>query len=183
MWTYKKLYGNELILGDLNKKVNFLIVTYSKQKGTESNANLVFKNIWLGNEHAATDIQFVYDKNIKCIINVTTHVQNIFPFVNYLKIPIKDFNACESNLLQIIEIGADTIHQAIQTNNTVLVHCKKGHHRSAAILAFYLMKYNGMNLLDSIYLIKKVRPTAFRKMTCMLQTLIYYEYNRLVKDS
>jgi len=78
----------------------------------------------------------------------------------------------------MIEQGADAINKAVSENSIVLVHCKRGHHRSATIVAFYLMKYKNMSLVDAIFFIKKSRPTAFRKMTCMLETLIWFENNK-----
>jgi hypothetical protein len=175
-WIFKKIRSNKIKLGKLNRDINNLIVNSSISKGNESDANLIIDNIWLGNHKIAHDYNFVISKRIKYIINVTDSVPNIFPFINYITFPIKDTDACRTNLMNMIECGACIINKAVAENKPILVHCKRGHHRSAAIVAFYLMKYRNMSLIDALCFIKKSRPGTFRRMTCMLKTLIIYEY-------
>ncbi|XWV25296.1 dual specificity phosphatase [Tupanvirus deep ocean] len=176
-WHFKELENKEIKLGNLNRDVNNIIVYCSGEKGKETDADLIIDNIWLGNSTAAHDPLFIKSKYIEFVINATDSVPNKFDFVDYTTYPIADVDACHKNLLYLIEDGADKINKVVSTNKPILVHCKRGHHRSASIVAFYLMKYKNMSLIDAICLIKQSRPTAFRRMTCMLRTLIIYEYN------
>ena len=178
-WMHKQLYGDELILGNLYRQINKLICDFSSLKGSEADANLIFGSVWLGNMKVAHDYNFVTSKRIGYIINVTDDVYNKFPFIDYTQFPIKDVEACYQNLFNMIDNGADLINKAVKENKPILIHCKRGHHRSASIITFYLMKYQNMSLVDAIHLIKKKRPTAFRRFTCMLNNLILYEYQRI----
>src|SRR5437763_1715386 len=98
----------------------------------EKDANEILPNIWLGNYKAAHNANFIYKFNIKYIINVTPDIKNIHKNVNYLQIPIKDLDACPNrDLFEIFEKTSDYIKLSVQNNNSILIHCKNGHHRSA----------------------------------------------------
>ena len=177
-WKFKKLQEKEIKLGELCRNINNLIVNFPDLKGTEADADLIIDNIWLGNWKAAHDHNFFTNNNIEFVINATDTIPNKFPFINYSTFPIKDITACQQDMMEIIETGADIINKTVLENKPILVHCKRGHHRSASMVAFYLMKYHNMTLIEAVYVIKKYRPTAFRRMTCMLKTLIVYEHNK-----
>jgi len=179
IWNFKQLNGQEKKLGEFIKEINNIITHTPQSNFNEADANIIFGSVWLGNIHAAHDFNFVTSERIKYIINATSDIENKFPFIHYQTLPITDINACYKNFIQMIEDGADIIYKAICENKPILVHCKRGHHRSASVVAFYLMKYHNMSLIDAICMIKKARPTTFRRMTCLLQTLIHYEYSRV----
>lgn len=160
---------------NLTNEINKIIVHYTKARGTETDADMIIDNVWLGNFSVAHDIFFITDKKINCIVNATKNIPNCFNFIENFTFHMRDFEACHDDFIEIINKGADAIHYALNNNKIILVHCKRGHHRSAAILVFYLMKYRNMSLLDAILLIKRKRPTAFRRITCLLKTLINYE--------
>lgn len=174
-WCVRKLNPAEEKKGEIIRQINYLIVNFVSIKGTEDDANMILDLIYLGNQYVAHDINFIIAYGIKNVINVSNGVPNIFPFVSYMTSYLKDEDACRMNTLPLMEEGADLINQSVSQNAPILIHCKRGHHRSASIIAFYLMKYHQLSLYDAVYLIKKCRPTAFRRMTCMLKTLIDYE--------
>ena len=179
-WNIKQLTGKQRTLGELLRKINNIIVsTPNITQVNESNANLIINGLWLGNYQAAFNKEFINSKQIKNIINATDNIPTNFSSINYLVYPIKDIDACHNNLFNMLDNGADFIDKSLSTDENILVHCKRGHHRSASIVAYYLMKYKNMSLVDSIILIKAIRPTAFRRMTCFLQSLIIYEHERI----
>jgi len=172
-------YEEAKMIKKLNNQLTYLINEYTNLNAIDEDANLILNYVWLGNYHVAHDFNFVVSAKIKYIINATTNVSNKFNFVDYTNFIIEDEDACHENLLNMINYGADVINEAIKEKQSILVHCKKGHHRSATIIVFYLMKYKNMPLIDAVCLIKKIRPNAFKRMTCMLRTLIYYECMRI----
>lgn len=159
---------------DLVNKINNIIMAGTKNDKFEEDANLIINNLWLGNYMAAHNLEFITAKKIGHIINVTDDIPNKFLFIDYTKYPVKDLEACQKNLFKIIENGANIIHNSLLSNKAVLVHCKRGHHRSASIVAFYLVKYCKVSLIDAVRFIKNIRPSAFRRMNCMLKTLVIY---------
>jgi len=86
-----------------------------------------------------------------------------------------NYNLDYDNFFVMLNEGADIIDYAQKMGKAILVHCKRGHHRSASIVVFYLMKYQGMSLVDAICMVKAKRPTAFARETCLLRTLIQIE--------
>lgn len=180
LWEFKQLTNNDIRLGNIFKQVNDLIINHTVNKASivEADANLIIDLIWLGNMRAAHDLKFVTTKCIRHIINITKNVPNIFMNINYLTLPINDIEVCYNNYFPMMNKGAALINKIVSEKIPILVHCKRGHHRSAAVLALYFMKYHKMSLIDAIKLIKYVRPTTFQRITCMLQVLIYYEYFR-----
>jgi protein tyrosine phosphatase len=179
-WKFKILENDELLIGEIARQINNLIVLYTEPKNTEADATLILQNIWLGNHIAANNYNFVASKRIKHVINITDDIPNVFPFLDYTTFSIKDITACHSNLLQKIDYCASIIHNVVAENKPILIHCKRGHHRSASVIAYYLMKYCNMTLIDAVRLIKMNRPTAFRRINCMMKTLIYYEKNKVL---
>ena len=177
-WELKQLKDKEIYLGEFVKNINNIIVFATPTSNVvEDSANQLTNNLWLGDYRAAHDPKFMHDEKIKNVINATDSIPNKFMLINYYTYPIKDMYACYNDLFGILEDGADVINKSLSQNKNILVHCKRGHHRSASIVAYYLMKYEHMSLIDAILFIKQNRPYAFRRMTCMLWALILYEYN------
>lgn len=178
IWCYKKLSNDEEKLGEINRDINNIITKYTDNNLIDKNVNMIFQNIWLGNLIAANDFNFLSKENVKYIISATSNIPKKHTSIEYIIYPISDIDACYNNYIVIMDKSADIINKAIHENNKILINCKRGHHRSASIIAFYLMKYHNMKLADAIFLIKQKRPHAFRRMTCMLKTLILYEYGK-----
>jgi len=181
-WTYKYLSPKEMILGNIYRSVNNIILTYQQQKGTEDMATQITNNLWLGNCQAAQNSNFLAENNIHTIINVSNIHLHEYLFVDYKTFIIRDKDACQENLLPLMESAANVINEAITQNKIVLVNCKRGHHRSASIVVLYLMKYHNYSLEEALVMVKRIRPTSFRRMTCMLETLINYEYQHILNQ-
>ena len=157
--------------------VSKIINKYNVEPGNENIASRIYKNLWLGNKYAAADRAFC--NNISHIVNATTNLPNSWNDITYLNIPITDGMACESNLFSSMMDGAVFIHDNLSMKKSVLVHCKRGHHRSASIVALYLMIFHGSTFLQAVEHIKIIRPTAFRRMSCMMKELIKFEAFRI----
>lgn len=154
----------------------FNAIGVSEGNRIEYPVSKIVDGIWLGSVESAVDKCIYYNNDIRhvlCILHEPLKVNGIN--IRYTYIQMRDKDACDSNPMHLLDIGANAIHDALSSGQNILVHCKRGHHRSASIVAFYLMKYRSVPLLDAIKLIKKARPTTFRKLTCILPYLIEYE--------
>lgn len=143
----------------------------------EKDVSEILPGLWLGNYKAAKSNKFIKKHNIKCIINVSNDIPNIFEDIDYLHIPIIDSEICFSDinkLINIYEITTDFIYNSLTNNKNILVHCKKGHHRSACIVAAYLIKYYDVKYLNAIRYINSIRKCALVRNTCMMQGLLKY---------
>ena len=158
---------------NIRLSIENLITKCSKEKGSENAYDMIFPGLWLGNLIIATDTKFIFNNNIQSIINVSKETYIKLPNISYHDIPMQDIEVCENkdyltDMLETVHI----LHDNIINKKNVLVHCKRGHHRSASIIVLYLIIYNKMSLYDAIYFIKTRRPTTMRRFTCMLNILI-----------
>ena len=147
----------------------------------EDNCNKITENIWLGNKDAALDYNFLKKNNIKRIINVTPNIPfSNFKNIKYLRIPIETFKYTNTeNKFNHIITDCNTfnkynilvyhfIKEAQLKNYNVLIHCRKGHTRSAIVLLYYLFTttYNNKNII--IKDIQNKRNNTFKNYTYIL---------------
>ena len=144
---------------------------------TEKDVSEIYPGLWLGNYKAATNYKFIKKHDIQYIINVSKDVPNAFDDIDYLHIPIDDDEMCFKDLeklVKIYDIATDLINECISSNKNILIHCKRGHHRSACIVAAYLIKYHGAKYSNAISYINSIRKCALVRNTCMMQALTKY---------
>lgn len=150
---------------------------------TENDVDLIIPNLWLGNKTAALDESFIKSANIKYVVNVTDGIHCPFNFVTYYHIPIKDKRMCESHSRESMYIYIDSalefILKGLQEGAGVLVHCRKGHHRSANIVLVFMMKYLGIGYIPGMIYINSIRPFALRRNTCINKWVINYYRKKL----
>ncbi|AGC01818.1 Protein tyrosine phosphatase [Acanthamoeba polyphaga moumouvirus] len=118
----------------------------------ETNATEIINNIWLGNKFAAQDLDFITKHNIKYIINVTYDIFNKYDFINYLNFPLNNDYEHNQYFIKIMEDCYNVISYLTTNNIPFLIHCKRGHHRSACVLAYFLIKNYGFSLNESDHL-------------------------------
>lgn len=142
----------------------------------EKDVNEIIPNLWLGNCKAAYDKGFLMKYNIKYIITIMENFEEPFRLncITYFIIPMNDKKLCSKNMINIFESTTDFIFKALKENSPILVHCKRGHHRSASVIAAYLIKYLKINYVVAINYINFLRPYALIRDTCMSKGL--YEY-------
>jgi len=140
----------------------------------EKDVNEIVPGLWLGNHVSARDKIFLDKFNIKYIINITENVPNLFQDIKYLRFPVRDKETCSIDTIKIFDISGRFIMNALKNGIGVLVHCKRGHHRSATIVAAFLMKYLKVNYITAIAYINYLRNCALRRKTCMMDGLFNY---------
>ena len=151
----------------------------------ENDVDLIIPNLWLGNKKAALDEQFIHSANIKYIVNVTDGIDCPFSYITYYHIPIKDKKMCHSKsrdaMFQYVTSAMEFIQQGLKENIGVLVHCRKGHHRSANLVLIYLMKYLKIGYIPGIIYINNIRPYALKRNTCVNKWVVNY-YRKYIEN-
>ncbi|QKF94051.1 dual specificity phosphatase [Fadolivirus algeromassiliense] len=142
----------------------------------ENDANEIIPNLWLGNIKAAYNQEFLKTYNIKNVLTIMDDFDNKYKYnsITYLVIPIKDEHSCSKDMINIFNIATNFIYNSLQNNEPILVHCKKGHHRSAALVVAFLIKYLNVDYLLALRYINYLRPCAVRRNTCMGNHLFKY---------
>jgi protein-tyrosine phosphatase len=132
----------------------------------------IIHNIYLGDKNDAHDDTFIKNMQIKYIINVTLDVSNKYDDIIYHNCYIEDSG--NENIINYI----DEIINIINENkyNNILIHCRVGKSRSATFILAYLMKYENMNLKDSLEFLKSKR-SIIQPNIYFFQNLINFEYS------
>ncbi|XP_026884463.2 dual specificity protein phosphatase 18 [Electrophorus electricus] len=129
--------------------------------------------LYIGNSRTAKDSSVISHFKINCIINATEDVIKVCtPSVEYVRVPVTD--SPETQLGEHFDTVADKIHKVRTECGCVLVHCKAGVSRSAALCLAYLMKYRSLSLVEAHRLLKARRP-IIRPNSGFWQQLIEYE--------
>ena len=155
-------------------------------KNSEPDVNEVLPNLFLGNVKIANDNKFLLKHKIGTIIRILENddgtrelsiISKKINSINYYIIPIRDVDVCLRNINNIFDQTSEIIKNSLKHDIPVLVHCKKGHHRSAAVVAAFMIKYLNIDFLSAVTYINNKRKCAFRRDTCMTRSLfIYYKY-------
>lgn len=156
-----------------------------KCKFEEYDVNEVIPNLWLGNCKAAYNHNFLKTFNIKYVVTIMDDFNhnNKLDGISYYIIPLKNKNTCDKDLIPLFDKVTTLIHNLLNSGIKVLVNCKRGHHRSASVVAAYLIRYIGIKYETSIKYINLLRPCALRKDTCMTKSLFdYYLYLTQTKN-
>lgn len=143
----------------------------------EDPMNEIYRNLFLGDNESSYDAGLLRKHKIKHIIRVMPEFDKtkIYNGVKYVHIPIKDEEVCSLNLNKMFDYTSDYIANCIKNNEAVLVHCKRGHHRSATVVAAFLVKHLHMKVEAASRLISSFRPCALRREVCMIDALKLYE--------
>jgi protein-tyrosine phosphatase len=141
----------------------------------ENDADMILPNLWLGNYKSALNHSFLKKYKIKYIVNVTTEIPCTLHDISYLHLHV-DRKNCQISLNHINQ-AVDYIRNGLNAHEGVLVHCRKGHHRSASIVLAYLIKYHGFCFNHGINYIKSIRTNTFKRDTCMVNNVYQYYLN------
>lgn len=137
----------------------------------ENKMDRIIDGIWLGNYKAAYDKEALDDNNINYIINITDKIESPFDDKHYLIIPVRDKYSCgeESKEYIMYEIlkSLDFINEALKNKSDILIHCKKGHHRSANLILFYLVYRYNIGYIPALVYINSIRKYALKRKTCI----------------
>lgn len=133
-----------------------------------NDADLVINNIWLGNKSSSQDRDFLNSNKINFVVNCTTDITipewYKYDDINYIRLPIYDWNSESNNNILKDEIMniINTINTYKNKNQNILVHCFAGMQRSATVIACYLMYYYKFRPEHAILYIRNKRDIAFK---------------------
>ena len=122
----------------------------------------------LARPYNAEDFSLLNEKGIRVLINLTGYSDHSYK-VNAKKenleitdIPIPDFHpptvAQADSFVSVVE-------SAFAEHKPVVVHCQMGHGRTGTMLAYYLMKIDGLSAEEAIKKIKELRPGSIETDT------------------
>jgi len=145
--------------------------------------DLIKPGLYLGSYLASKpkEVKF-FDTVVNCSKSLTIYKSE--PGSIY-RLPVNDDSQIISSidLCKYAQLVLPHINLAILEDKKVLVHCRAGMQRSAAVVAMYLMKYYEMSVEEAIEYIKSIRDVAFDPIPKFIYTLRLFEANGLDKHS
>ncbi len=162
----------------------------------ENMIDKIIPKLWLGDYSSSKNIKYLKKNNIRHIIRLyknlefnpflskniirysikkTTYgYQYIINDIIYYHIPIDDIEMCNRDIIKLFGITNQIIFKCYTNNESILVHCLRGHHRSACVVAAFMLKYLKLNYTDTLKYIQSFRKCALRKRKCMVRGLEKY---------
>lgn len=131
----------------------------------ENSYDLVFNNVYLGGQELALDKESLKRLGITHVLNAAkggkySQVNTNQCFYEDLNIKFFGCNLMDIDNCKIEDHfipATDFMHEALQSEGIILVHCLVGVSRSASLVLAYLVRYRRMGLEDAMKLVFKRR--------------------------
>lgn len=164
----------------------------------ENDADEIIPGIWLGDLKSSLDKYFIKKNKIKNVLRLIKEIDtNVLSIanptfygykyskdgINYFHFPIKDSDFDCRDMKGFFKITNSIIKNSQNKKEPILIHCKKGHHRSGVTMACYLIKYCGYTYKGAIKKINNMRNCAMRRYTHMSEGLYKYIYSKGLKEN
>jgi rhodanese-related sulfurtransferase len=137
-------------------------------------ATKILPSLWLGDCRAASNRDFITKNNIKSIINITVLCPNYFNDMTYLNIPIKDGELNSRKLFDVFDVTNKFIFNSLKDKKNILVHCRRGHTRSAGVVAAFIIKYLKQDFVSAVKYIRSLRERTLRDEKDMTKSVHDY---------
>jgi atypical dual specificity phosphatase len=145
------------IYGDVWRKVHGTVT------GRPDNFSWLIKNKLAGSAIPTSikEIDWVIEQGVKSIVTIREEPldDDWIKNVNYLHVMSNDMGVPEFDDLTNT---VDFIHQRLNDEEPVMVHCLAGLGRTGTILASYLVKYENMSADKAIEKVREIRPGSIQ---------------------
>jgi protein-tyrosine phosphatase len=186
----------------LRKRLNDII--YDKQDVNdnsetcnyhENDMDEIVSGLYLGNYKSSIDNKSLRKNNIRTIIRLVKELdinvndpklrfQRIrlngyrYELANNITVyhfPIKDKYICKHvDPYLLFNITNKIIFNSLVNKKNVLVHCKRGHHRSGTVILAFLYKLLKLDYEKGISYVNSIRRCSLRRETCLTRALYKY---------
>jgi protein-tyrosine phosphatase len=127
------------------------------------NAHQIIPGVWLGNQRAAQDGDWLRANNIQTVFNCTKQIPFHESVPYQYRVPVDD-NLEPAEIKNMERWAPEIAYKMMReyrAGHPMLVHCHAGRQRSASAVAFFLMVLTGRPLVQVMYLIQSRRREAF----------------------
>ncbi len=126
-------------------------------------AHEIVPRLWLGNKAAASDGEWLREKQVGVVFNCTKDWPFHPDILRKYRVPVHD--NLEPTEIQNLQTWAPEIMYKLiaeyKRGEVILVHCHAGMQRSAAVVAMFLISMFGMPKSNAMSYIRSKRPIAF----------------------
>lgn len=125
-------------------------------------AKEIVKNLWIGSEGDSADAAFFARHNIGLVVNATANLPFKAPAdVQTYRVPVDDDPGENDVMLRHLPVVVLLIDDVLRHGKGVLVHCRAGMQRSAAVVAGYLMWKRGLTANRAFDFINRKKAETF----------------------
>lgn len=125
-----------------------------------NDCDFVISGLFIGGEAAARNKSLLLRLGITHIVNLNSGDSVVDEYEEFQYFPVILNDSVFEDLNRDFWNAVKFIDCAVKHKGTVLVHCRRGISRSAALCVAYLMDHRGMSLDSAMGLVKKQRPTV-----------------------
>lgn len=122
-----------------------------------------------------SEIEWVQTQGVRSIVTMTEESlpESWVKDIKYLHVPTEDLSAPD---MDQIDQAVEFIHERLQNNEPVMVHCAAGIGRTGTILACYLIKYQKATAREAIEKVRKARPGSVQSESQEIAIGLYYKH-------
>ncbi|KAH3758227.1 3',5'-cyclic adenosine monophosphate phosphodiesterase CpdA [Pelomyxa schiedti] len=114
----------------------------------------------LWGESVASDIAVLRQERITHVVNCAVGIPNYFEGeMKYLRLSLRD--SPSEDFLRVLPIVLDWMNAIPAEGNKLLIHCREGNSRSAAVVIMLQMARKRLSLKSAYSLLKSVRPSVW----------------------
>lgn len=125
-------------------------------------AKQIIPNLWIGSEGDSSNQSFFQRHTIRLVVNATANIPIRAPAdVQSYRIPVDDAPDENEAMLRHLPTVVLVIDEVLSHDHGVLVHCRAGMQRSAAVVAGYLMWKLGLTADEAFEFINKKKAETF----------------------
>tara|TARA_Y100000590_G_scaffold142168_1_gene163071 strand:- start:751 stop:1245 length:495 start_codon:yes stop_codon:yes gene_type:complete len=161
-------------IGDAKRKLHGIIT------GKPDNFSWLIKGKLAGSAIPTSkdEIKWLHEEGVKSIVTIREEPLDVdwTDNMNYLHVLSNDMGV---PTFDDLKNSVDFIHQRIENDEPVMVHCLAGLGRTGTILACYLIKYEKMSAEDAI---QHVREKRHGSIQSFVQEELIFQYAKTLND-
>lgn len=141
----------------------------------------IIPGLWLGELSAAENERFLSSVGIQSVLSILGRSTFHVPVLNHLFIRHMDGLRFPE---EKIASGVTFIHQRVEKDEPVLVHCRVGVSRSVTMVSAYLMRHEGLNPWEALNFIQQKREIIDPQVNTYTSAIQWrYGHNRFYCSS
>ncbi len=131
--------------------------------GTFYAAKQILPNLWIGSEGDSRNTSFFVRHDIRLVVNASKNIPFRTPTadVRTYRVPVDDHPSENQLMLSHFPVVVLAIDEVLTYGQGVLVHCRAGMQRSAAVVAAYVMWKRGWTANRALEFINRKKNETF----------------------
>ncbi|MEL6307994.1 MAG: dual specificity protein phosphatase [Chloroflexota bacterium] len=135
----------------------------------------VYDNLYVGDFDALKRQAMVKEEGIKAIVRLDVAGQDKYKWGDDFTVCYMPFADTMSIPSGIIPKVTAFIHEQVEQDKPVLVHCAAGVSRSTTLTMAYLIEYEGMSLAEAFGTVREGRTQAYPHENLLISLIEHYD--------